>query len=94
MIFPITDLLDKRESMAWGEKYFPPHGLRCPRCAARRDQAREFRRRKGGFVAYRCHKGQRTYTLSTGALFAGSNVEPRWVVLVGRGVGQGEPATL
>jgi transposase-like protein len=94
MIFPITELLDAQESVAWVEKYFHPKGLRCPRCGACRDHAREFRRQERGFVDYRCHPCQRTYNLYTGTIFAGSNLEPRRVVLLVRGVCKGEPATV
>ena len=94
MIFPITELLDERESVVWVENYFHPQGLRCPCCAATREQAREFRRHKRGFVDYRCRNCQRTYNLYTGTLFAGSNLEPRRVVLLVRGVCKGEPATV
>src|SRR5215510_11828152 len=92
MIFPISELLDERESQAWVEKHFHPKGLRCPGCQAPPDQAREFRRHKRGFVDYRCHHCQRTSNLYTGTLFAGSNLEPRRVVLLVRGVCKGEPA--
>jgi hypothetical protein len=92
MIVPITELLDEQESVAWVEKYFHPKGLCCPGCGAPLEHAREFRRPKRGFVAYRCHPCQRTYNLYTGTLVAGSNLEPRRVVWLGRGVCKGEPA--
>src|SRR5215471_3785061 len=94
MIFPITELLDEHESIAWVEKHFHPQGLQCPGCGASRQEAREFRRHKRGFVDYRCHHCQRTYNLYTGTLFAGSNWEWRRVVLLVRGVCKGEPATV
>ena len=94
MIFPITELLDEQESVAWVEKYFHPQGLHCPGCAAPREEARECRRHKRGFVDHRCRHCQRTYNLYTGTLFAGSNLEPRRVVLLVRGVCKGEPATV
>lgn len=94
MIFPITDLLDAQESLAWVEKYFHPKGLRCPGCGATTQQARELRTHKRGFVDYRCQKCQHTYNLYTGTLFAGSNLEPRRVVLLVRGVCKGDPATV
>lgn len=94
MIFPITDLLDAQESLAWVEKYFHPKGLRCPGCGATTQQARELRTHKGGFVDYRCQKCQHIYNLYTGTLFAGSNLEPRRVVLLVRGVCKGDPATV
>jgi transposase-like protein len=94
MIFPITELLDAQESLAWVETHFHPKGLRCPRCGASKQEARKFREHKRGFVDYRCQSCQRTYNLYTGTLFAGSNLEPRRVVLLVRGVCKGEPATV
>ena len=94
MIFPIAELLDERESLAWVEKYFHPKGLNCPGCGATREHAREFRKHKRGFVDSRCSNCQRTYNVYTGAVFAGSNLEPRHVVLLIRGVCKGDPATV
>ena len=93
MIFPITELLDETESLAWVETHFHPKGLNCPSCGATRERAREFRKHKRGFVDYRCYNCQRTYNLYTGTVFAGSNLEPRRVVLLIRGVCKGDPAT-
>lgn len=94
MIFPIADLLDERQSIKWVEKHFHPKRLRCPGCGATTRYAREFRTHKRGFVDYRCQRCQRTYNLYTGTIFAGSNLEPRRVVLLLRGVCKGEPATV
>jgi transposase-like protein len=94
MIFPITELLDDQASLAWVEQHFHPKGLRCPGCGASTQQAREFRTHKRGGVDYRCHNCQRTYNLYTGTLFAGSNLAPRRVVLLVRGICKGEPATV
>jgi transposase-like protein len=80
MIFPITELLDEQESQAWLENDFHPTGRHCPRCGATRAEARELRLPKRGVVDYRCHHCQRTYTLYTGTLFAGRNLEARRVV--------------
>ena len=92
MIFPITDLLDDQESIKWVKKYFHPKKLRCPGCGSTTRQARLFRTRKRGMVDYRCRKCQRSYNLYTGTIFAGSNLEPRRVVLLLRGVCKGEPS--
>lgn len=94
MIFPIADLLDEQESIAWVEKYFHPKKLRCPGCGATTRQARPFRTHRRGFVDYRCQKCQRRYNLYTGAIFAGSNLAPRRVVLLVRDICKGEPATV
>jgi len=94
MIFPIADLLDEQQSTEWVEKYFHPKRLRCPGCGATTKHARESRTRKRGLVDYRCRKCQSTYNLYTGTVFAGSNLEPRLLVLLLPGVCKGEPATV
>jgi transposase-like protein len=94
MIFPITELLDEQESSMWVEKHFHPKGVQCPGCGATRQEAREFRRHRTGVVDYRCHNCQRTYNLYTGTMFAGSNLAPRQVVLLIRGICKGDPATV
>ena len=93
MIFPITDLLDEQESIEWVEKYFHPDGLKCPGCGATTAEARRFRTHQRGFADYRCHQCQSVYHLYTGTIFAGSNLEPRRVVLLWRGVCKGDPST-
>ena len=94
MIFPITDLLDEQESIEWMKIYFHPNGWRCPGCQATTEQARVFRLRKRGLVDYRCQLCQRVYNLYTGTLFAGSNLDPRRLVLLLRGICKGEPSTV
>jgi transposase-like protein len=94
MIFPIIDLLDEQESDKWVKKYFHPHGLRCPGCGDTTRYARQFRTLKRGLVDYRCQQCRSVYNLYTGTIFAGSNLSPRRVVLLLRGVCQGEPATV
>lgn len=94
MIFPLTELLDDRASIAWVEKHFPPQGLCCPGCGAKREEAREFRKHERGFVDYRGRHCHRTYNLYTGTLVAGSNLTPRRVVVLVRGICKGEPATV
>jgi transposase-like protein len=92
MIFPIADLLDEEQSIKWVEKYFHPKRLRCPGCGATTKHARESRARKRGLIDYRCQRCRNTYNLYTGTIFAGSQLEPRRVVLLLRGVCKGEPA--
>jgi transposase-like protein len=94
MIFSRADLLDEQESLAWVEKYFHPHGLKCPACCATTTQARVFRRHKRGLVDYGCQQCHSAYNLYTGTIFAGSHLDPRRVVLLLRGVCQGEPSTV
>ena len=94
MIFPITALLDAQESIEWVQKHFHPHGLRCPGCGATTEQAPPFRTRKRGLLDHRCQHCQQVYNLYTGTIFAGSNLDPRRVVLLLRGVCKGAPSTV
>ena len=73
---------------------FTPRACTAQAAEQHGEEAREFRKHKRGFVDYRCHHCQRTYNLYTGTIFAGSNLAPRRVVLLVRGICKGEPATV
>lgn len=90
MIFPITELLSDEASVEWIEKHFHPKGLRCPTCKANKEQARVFRPRQRGTLDYRCLNCDTVFNLYHGTLFSGSNLRPRQVVLLVRGVCKGE----
>ena len=92
MDFPIIDLLDNDQCVAWLEHHFHPTGLRCAHCHAPHEEARFFRVNAGsGLPVYRCHRCQGIYHLYSGTVFAGSQLVPEHVVLIGRGVLQGQP---
>ena len=92
MDFPIIDLLDNDQCLAWLEQHFHPAGLRCPHCQASRTEARLFRVNAGsGLPVYRCRRCQGIYNLYSGTVFAGSHLVPEHVVLIVRGVLQGQP---
>jgi transposase-like protein len=91
MDFPILTLLDTHASLAWLEQHFHPDGLRCPHCQASRLDARIFRINRGsGLPVYRCRQCQGVYTLYSGTLFERSQLLPAQVVLLLRGVFQGQ----
>lgn len=93
MDFPIIDLLDLDESVAWLESHFHAEGLKCPHCQAGQEQARFFRVNHGsGLPVYRCRSCQGIYHLYSGTLFAGSQLAPQQVVLLLQGVLQGKPS--
>ncbi len=92
MDFPIIDLLDNDQCVAWLEQHFHPTGLRCPHCDAPHQEARLFRINAGsGLPVYRCRRCQGIYNLYSGTVFAGSHLVPEHVVLIVRGVLQGQP---
>jgi transposase-like protein len=85
--FPITDLLDDAECLAWLERHLHPQGFVCPQCGS--SDRRLFRRQH--FPAYRCRACDGYYTLVTGTVFEKTRQRPSTVVLLLRGVTKGEP---
>ena len=95
MDFPMIDLLDDAQSIAWLEQPFHPTGQQCPHCQAPRADARFFRINRGsGLPVWRCHHCQGIYNLYSGTVFAGSQLAPVHVVLLVRGVLQGQPSAV
>lgn len=91
--FPITNLLDHRESADWILEHFHPDGLQCPRCQASVEHAHEFRRtRRSQLTVYRCNECLQIYNLYTGTVFQQRHLTPSQVVLLLRGVLKGEPS--
>ena len=91
MDFPITDLLDEEQSVAWLMRYFHPNGLRCSHCQADYRKARYFRSNvRSGVSVYRCTVCDGIYHLYSGTLFEGSQLTPAQVVLLLRGFLQGQ----
>jgi transposase-like protein len=85
--FPITELLDDAECLAWLERYLHPHGFVCPHGGS--PDRRLFRRQH--FPAYRCRACDGYYTLVSGTVFEKTRQRPATVVLLLRGVTKGEP---
>lgn len=94
MDFPITDLLDEQQSQQWLEQHFHPDGLHCPRCQASREDAYLFRRTQSSRLeVYRCRECGQTYNLYTGTVFAHRQFTAPQVVLLLRGVFQGQSSS-
>ena len=91
MDFPILTLLDSDASVAWIEQHFHPDGFGCPHCQARLSDARIFRINRGsGLPVYRCRRCQGVYTLYSRTIFEGCQLVPAQIVLLLRGVFQGQ----
>jgi transposase-like protein len=91
MDFPILTLLDTEASVAWIEQHFHPDGFACPHCQASLSIARVFRTNRGsGLPVYRCRNCQGVYTLYSRTIFEGAQLLPAQVVLLLRGVFQGQ----
>lgn len=91
MDFPILTLLDTDASVAWLEQHFHPDGFDCPQCQASLADARRFRINRGsGLPVYRCRVCHGVYTLYCRTIFEGCHLLPAQVVLLLRGVFQGQ----
>jgi transposase-like protein len=91
MDFPILTLLDTDASVDWISQHFHPDGFGCPHCQAHLTEARFFRTNRGSCLpVYRCRACQGVYTLYSHTLFEGSQLLPAQVVLLLRGVFQGQ----
>jgi transposase-like protein len=91
MDFPLLSLLDTDASVAWIERHFHPDGFGCPHCRAPLSEARRFRTNcASGLAVYRCRRCQGVYTLYSKTLFEGCQLLPAQVVLLLRGVFQGQ----
>jgi len=91
MEFPIKELLDYENSVAWIEAHFHPKGLSCPRCGRSVKEARKYRRTQvSQLMVYRCNHCEAIYNLYTGTVFQGSQWTPMQVILLLRGIAKGE----
>ena len=91
MEFPITELLDKKQSEEWILEHFHPEGLKCPRCQSSVENAYPFRQtRRSGLQVYRCKECMGIYNLYSGTVFQQRHLTPEKVVMLLRGVMKGE----
>lgn len=91
MEFPIIELLDYENSVAWILKHFHLAGLKCPRCEQGVKSARKYRRTQvSQLIVYRCNHCDAIYNLYTGTVFQNSQWTPMQVILLLRGIAKGE----
>jgi len=93
--FPIVDLMSSQGSYEWLVEYFHPNGMRCPGCGAGLGDARKFRVTKSSQVPdYRCRSCDKTYNVYSGTVFERRRLKPEQVILLVRGVVNGEQAQI
>src|ERR671914_719277 len=86
--FPIAELMDDDTCTDWLERHLHPEGLKCPHCGS---AERRLFRAQGHFPAYRCRACEGYYTLLTGTVFEKTRQRPATLVLLLRGIANGEP---
>jgi transposase-like protein len=85
--FPIDELLNDSICTIWLERHLHPRGLRCPHCG---HSERRLFREQGHFPAYWCRACDGYDALLTGTVFAKTRQRPATMVLLLRGIAQGE----
>lgn len=85
--FPISELMDEAACLNWLEQHLHPEGFVCPHCESKN---RRVFRAKQAFPAYRCLSCDGYYTLLTDTVFKKTRQRPATLVLLLRGVAQGE----
>lgn len=85
--FPISDLMDDTACLGWLERHLHPEGLICPGCGSTN---RRLFRTTQAFPAYRCRQCDGYYTILTDTAFEKTRQRPATLVLLLRGVAQGE----
>ncbi len=85
--FPIDDLLDEKACLNWLERYLHQDGVKCPTCGA---SQRRLAQQNGCWPAWRCTGCDHYYTLLSGTVFEKTRQPPSKVVLLLRGIAQGE----
>jgi transposase-like protein len=85
--FPISELMDDTACLGWLERHLHPEGLNCPRCGSTN---RRLFRATQAFPAYRCRQCDGYYTILTDTAFEKTRQRPATLVLLLRGVAQGE----
>ena len=91
MDFPILDLIDNESATEWLLNHFHPQGLKCPHCEAGVEEARCFRQTMTSQLpVYRCLLCDGIYNLYSSTVFQQKQLTPAQVVLLLRGIYQGE----
>jgi transposase len=88
MDFPITDLMDQQACYDFLTSALHPHGLTCPRCNG--TNYRIHRSHRDPVFDYRCNDCRRVFNAWTGTAFQGTHKTPAQLVLLCRGLWQGE----
>jgi len=95
MEFPIVELLDYDQSVAWIKQYFHDNDFKCPDCGAPSAQARTYRQTKRSQLqVYRCRRCTTAYNLYTGTVFQQRHITPMQAVLLMRGICKGESSLM
>jgi transposase-like protein len=89
MDFPLSELMDEQACYEKLVKLLHPKGLRCPRCG-RDDRMRVHRRHRDPVFDYRCGRCGRVFNAWTGTQFQKSHRRPSEILLILRGISQGQ----
>ncbi len=89
MDFPIADYMDEDACYEKLVDVLHPDGLACPRCGGR-DGPKVHRRHRAPVLDYRCSDCGRVFNAFTGTAFHKTHRRPSEILLILRGIAQGE----
>lgn len=89
MDFPLTELMDEDACCRKLLELLHPEGLECPRCG-HRDRLVVHRRHRAPVLDYRCGCCRRVFNMFTGTFLHKTHRRPSEVLLILRGVAQGQ----
>ena len=94
MDFPILDLIDNESASDWLLNHFYPNGLTCPHCEANVAEVRCFHQTAPSQLpVYRCLGCDGIYNLYSSTVFQQKQLTPAQVVMLLRGIYQGDSRT-
>lgn len=90
MLFPIDDLLDEDRCYAMLRDVLHPHGFNCPNGHVLPPEQCPHTHDRAPIVDYRCKSCGRVFNVFTGTLLAGTRHQSSKLVLILRGILQGQ----
>ena len=88
--FPLTELLDEQACYEWLIKILHPGGLDCPKGHALPAGQAPHDRKRAPIVKYKCRECGKVFHIFTGTDLSGSHYNCRTIVLLLRGILQGQ----
>jgi transposase-like protein len=89
MDYPIVNLMDEQACYEMLLSQLHPDGMGCPRCKTCAG-IRHHRRRREAVADYRCGSCRCVFNIFTGTVFQGTRRRPSELILIQRGISQGQ----
>lgn len=91
--FSIDDLMDEQKCYEFLKDVLQPEGLRCPEGHALPEDQAPHNRERAPIMDYKCRQCGRVFNIFTGTILSGISFSSCEIVLMLRGIVQGDPTT-